>query len=373
MSLIDLYLQKCQQLNLKEDGLQRQALDQLSTIQKALNDHTSRKHSWFRKNIPDIKGLYLWGGVGRGKTFIMDLFYEALDEPKKQRQHFNHFMKQIHAWLRKYQGQKDPLQKVAEAIAEQYRIICFDEFFVEDIADAMILGGLFKALFEKGIILVATSNIPPDRLYAGGLQRQLFLPAIEALKQHVTVFNLDSGIDYRQRELKSSENYFYPSDHAKTYLSQKFSQIAIDADAGLKHTDILLEDRKISIIAVASNIIWFDFFAICGHARGVSDYITLARTYKHVIIANIPILTEAHENESRRFIALVDEFYDENTHLIISAATHYNDIYQGQKLIFQFERTLSRLKEMQSEQYMAAVQEKFFYNPKENQTTVKNS
>lgn len=347
MSLRDSYLNYLKTHHYNEDPLQLQAIERLQQIIGQIDDNSANAKVWslFKKKPDPIKGLYMWGGVGRGKTFIMDLFYDTLTIEKKTRLHFNHFMQQVHQHLRDFQGQKNPLQKVANSIADKYSLICFDEFFVEDIADAMILGGLFTQLFALGIILVATSNIPPERLYQGGLQRELFLPAIDCLIQHVTVLNLDSGTDYRQLVQTHNQNYFYPLPQATIDLDDRFKK---NASAHVMYaTEIILEDRLIKVKAVDEEAIWFDFLNICGDGRGVSDYIALAKRFDTIYISNMPILTIKYESEARRFIAMIDEFYDEDKHVIIAADADFNAIYQGQKLKFEFERTKSRLHEMQ--------------------------
>ncbi|WP_440616865.1 cell division protein ZapE [Cysteiniphilum sp. 6C5] len=347
MSLHENYLSYIKGHHYSEDPLQLQAIDLLQQVIDQLDNKVIKAKSWrlFKKKPDPIKGLYMWGGVGRGKTFIMDLFYDALNTQKKTRLHFNHFMQQVHQSLRSFQGQKNPLQMVAHNIADQYSIICFDEFFVEDIADAMILGNLFTQLFALGVTLVATSNIPPERLYQGGLQRELFLPAIDCLIKHVTVLNLDSGTDYRQLAQARNQNYFYPLPQATLDLANRFKQNA--STHVMYDTDIILEDRLVKVKAVDENAIWFDFSSICGDGRGVSDYIALAKRFDMIYISDMPILTIKDESETRRFIAMIDEFYDEDKHVIIAADTDFNDIYQGEKLKFEFERTKSRLHEMQ--------------------------
>ncbi|WP_192483377.1 MULTISPECIES: cell division protein ZapE [Cysteiniphilum] len=350
MTLRDSYLNYLNAHHYNEDSLQLQAIDYLQQIIARVKEQDSIKSkTWrlFKKKPDPIKGLYMWGGVGRGKTFIMDLFYDTLTIDNKTRLHFNHFMQQVHQSLRNFQGQNNPLQKVAHNIADQYSVICFDEFFVEDIADAMILGGLFTQLFELGITLIATSNIPPERLYQGGLQRELFLPAIDCLIKHVTVLNLDSGTDYRQLTQSHNQNFFYPLPEATLDLANRFKQSA--STHVIYDTEIILEDRLVKVKAVDEHAIWFDFFSICGDGRGVSDYIALAKRFDTIYISDMPILTIKHESESRRFIAMIDEFYDEDKHVIIAAETDFNDIYQGEKLKFEFERTKSRLHEMQQQ------------------------
>ncbi|WP_116964440.1 cell division protein ZapE [Fastidiosibacter lacustris] len=350
MSLIDRYQEYITIQNFQQDSLQLQAIEKLESIGNILNN-VNQKNRWslFRKKVQSVKGLYMWGGVGRGKTFIMDLFYESLILSSKRRQHFNHFMKEVHTLLKQFQGQKNPLYETAKDIAKQSKVICFDEFFVEDIADAMILGNLFKMLFSLDVTLVTTSNIPPERLYQGGLQRELFLPAINALTEHVEVFNLDSGVDYRQQILQSVQRYFYPLTQGTSTLTLLFKKQA--SSFAIYDTEIILEDRLVRVKAVDEQMIWFDFFAICGDTRGVNDYIALAKRFDYIFISEMPILTTKFESETRRFIAMIDEFYDEGKYVIISADRHFDDIYQGERLKFEFQRTKSRLQAMQSDDY----------------------
>ncbi|WP_395947204.1 cell division protein ZapE [Caedibacter taeniospiralis] len=349
MNLVNRYQQYIATNSYEEDALQLQAISLLQGIADALNNELNETKTWhlFKKKPQAIRGLYMWGGVGRGKTFIMDLFYEELTIPDKTRQHFNHFMQDIHRLLRAFQGQKNPLKEVAKSIAQKTKVICFDEFFVEDIADAMILGKLFRHLFELNIILIATSNIPPEKLYQGGLQRELFLPAIHALLQHLDVLKLDSGIDYRKLSISANQHYFYPLPSGSEKLRSHFKNRA-SCDA-IYDTDIILEERLVKVKAVDENAIWFDFFSICGNARGVSDYIALAKRFARIYVSDMPTLDRKLESEARRFIAMIDEFYDEEKQVVISAAAGFNDIYQGEKLIFEFERTKSRLYEMQQQ------------------------
>jgi cell division protein ZapE len=300
-----------------------------------------------------VRGAYLWGGVGRGKTFVMDLFFSALPFENKLRYHFHRLMYRVHRRLSELEQQSDPLLTVADELAAQARLICFDEFFVSDIADAMILGRLFDALFERGVCLVATSNIPPHELYQGGLQRQKFLPAIALIQQHTQVLAVDGGSDYRLRVLEKAEIYHSPLDStAEENLARYFSEIA--PDTGTRGQSMEVLGRDISTIRRADGIGWFDFAALCAGPRSQDDYIEIARCFQTVILADVPRLDELRENEARRFIALVDEFYDRRVKLIISAAETVDSLYQGRRLQQEFARTRSRLQEMQSQQYLAA-------------------
>jgi len=323
----------------------RPSAGRLARLRRRVLGPTSRKER--------VRGAYLWGGVGRGKTFIMDLFFDALPFEDKLRYHFHRIMYRVHRRLAELGHLRDPLDVVAAELAGQARLICFDEFFVGDIADAMILARLLDALFERDVALVTTSNIPPDELYRGGLQRQKFLPAIELLNAHTEVVEVDGGADYRLRLLEKAEIYHSPLDRlAEQNLAGYFASMS--PDAGTVGQDIEVLGRNIRTVRRADGIAWFDFEELCGGPRSQDDYIEIARTFQTVILAAVPLLDEVRENEARRFIALVDEFYDRRVKLIISAAECIDDLYRGRRLPREFERTRSRLKEMQSHQYLAA-------------------
>lgn len=309
------------------------------------------------------RGLYMWGGVGRGKTWLMDLFYECLPFEQRMRMHFHRFMRRTHDELRRLAGSADPLQGVADRLAAEARVICFDEFFVSDITDAMILGELFDALFARGVALVATSNVPPRDLYRDGLQRRRFLPAIDLLERHTLVLNMDGGIDYRLRTLEQAELYHTPLDAgAEASLRASFEALAQDArsEAGAAPAEgaageIEVEGRRIRTLAQADEVVWFDFPAICDGPRSQNDYIEVAREYHAVLISGVPQFTVTREDQARRFISLVDEFYDRGVKLILSAEVPIEDLYAGERLRFEFERTRSRLLEMQSREYLGRV------------------
>lgn len=322
-----------------------------STEQSSLK-RLFRRKSVHRRAAPVIGlGIYLWGGVGRGKTYLMDCFYDALPDANKRRTHFHRFMKEVHERQKNYPRAQDPLRRLAADIAKETRILCFDEFFVSDVADAMILGRLIQALFDQGVCLVTTSNIPPDRLYENGLQRASFLPAIEALKSHTTVLHVDGPTDFRLRVLKHVELYHYPLDQvADQNLSLYFDQISVEP--GNHNTEIDVLGRRIAARREADGILWADFTALCHGPRSAADYVEIAQCYNTVLMSGLHQLTWQFENEARRLINLVDEFYDRGVKLIISAECAMAEIYVGDKLRFEFERTLSRLQEMQSEEYL---------------------
>ena len=303
-----------------------------------------------REQAP-VTGLYLWGGVGRGKTYLVDLFYDCLPFRRKMRVHFHRFMQRVHRDLRLLQGEKNPLDKVADSLAAEAKVVCFDEFFVSDITDAMILGGLLKKLFARGVTLVATSNIVPGRLYENGLQRARFLPAIELIKKHTEVVNVDGKVDYRLRTLVKAEIYHCPLDEAALHsLTASFESLA--PEPGCRNSQIEIEGRMIDAVMVADDVLWCDFKALCDGPRSQNDYIELARLYHAVLIANVPVMDAAAEDMARRFINLIDEFYDRNVKVIISAEVEIHLLYSGERLTFEFERTKSRLLEMQSHEYL---------------------
>jgi cell division protein ZapE len=299
-----------------------------------------------------VRGVYLWGGVGRGKTLLMDLFYNTLPFEDKRRQHFHRFMASVHERLKHHRYVENPLELVADEIANETRIICFDELAVTDIADAMLLGNLFQGLFARGVTLAATSNIVPDELYSGGLQRQRFLPTIELLKQHCEVVHVDGRVDYRLRALERADVYQTPcGTDADRRLGEFFEAIA--PDEGDDGGSLELFGRRIAYRRAADGVVWFDFEAICDGPRSQDDYIELSRLYQTVLVSDVPRFDATLENQARRFIALVDEFYDRRVKLILSAEAPATELYRGDRLRSDFLRTQSRLIEMQSHDYLS--------------------
>jgi cell division protein ZapE len=298
------------------------------------------------------RGLYFWGGVGRGKTMLMDWFYESLRFSPRERTHFYRFMRQVHAELRMASRRTRPLDTVAQRLAQRVRVICLDEFFIADIADAMILAGLFEGLFRRGVTLVATSNTPPRDLYKDGLQRERFLPTIELIQNQMDVLHLDGGTDYRLRQLERAPTYL-DSTRAGTaaQLQERFAALAGDSAAGPKTLSI--DDRGIAALATGAGMAWFEFGELCEGPRSQNDYIELARSYHTIFISNIPGFTGDDEDAARRFIAAIDEFYDRGVKLVVSAEAPPAELYHGERLELEFQRAASRLVEMQTQRYLA--------------------
>ena len=309
-----------------------------------------------RKRV--VRGLYLWGGVGRGKSFLMDSFYNCAPAERKRRVHFHRFMQDVHRGLRELQGQADPLLLYARELARDVRLLCLDEFHVTDITDAMLMRRLLEGMFEQGVVLVTTSNFEPDRLYLHGLQRGQFLPAIELIKEFLDVVGIDNGVDYRLRELEKAGVYHTEAD-ADARLEQAYLHIARHDSSG--DTQMEVEGRMINVRRQARGVAWFDFPALCDGPRAKADYIELARRYHTVLLSGVPRFSIDDADRLRRFVWLVDEFYDRRVKLIIAAAAPATDLVDGSPVADRFqanlnaslnERLVSRLTEMQSHDYL---------------------
>ncbi|MCG7551984.1 cell division protein ZapE [Pseudoalteromonas sp. Of11M-6] len=351
------YQQDLQRDDFQYDSAQENAVKHLQRLYDDLINQPPVKQNFLSRLFskaepPKVKGLYFWGGVGRGKTYLVDTFYDALPTERKMRVHFHRFMHRVHTELKKLNEVKNPLESIADTFKSETDIICFDEFFVQDITDAMLLGGLMQALFARGIVLVATSNIVPDDLYKNGLQRARFLPAIELVKANTEVVNVDSGIDYRLRTLEQAEIFHSPLDkQADENLFDYFNKLS--PEPGKAEQAIEIEGRMIQTRIVSDCIVMFDFPALCETARSQVDYMEISRLYNTVILSNVKQMGQQNDDAARRFIALVDEFYERNVTLIISAAAPITELYTEGTLNFEFKRCISRLQEMQSHEYLA--------------------
>jgi cell division protein ZapE len=305
-----------------------------------------------RRARPTVRGLYLWGPVGRGKTLLMDQFAASLPEDAALRVHFHRFMLDVHARLRALGDISDPLPRVAEEFAARSRVLCLDEFMVTDIGDAMILHGLLRALFEQGVVLVTTSNTPPSALYRGGLQRERFLPAIALIERQCEVLELTSPHDWRLRVLTRAPVYLTPDNaHAEAALGRLFGQLA--QGPVQEGGELRIDDRAIQVRKAAANVAWFDFAALCDGPYGSADYIELARIYPTILVSRLPQFTPFNEDAAQRFVHLVDELYDRRVKLAVTAQVPVVELYDGRRLRAEFARTESRLIEMQSEAWLA--------------------
>jgi cell division protein ZapE len=335
-----------------KDERQIDIMKTLDVLYHELIEQQANSGSLFSKfkKQKTVKGLYLWGTVGTGKSFLMDLFFTNLPLENKMRIHFHAFMQRIHQELKEAVGQKEPLTIVAKKIARDTCVLCFDEFFVSDIADAMLLGGLFEALFAQGVTLITNSNCKPDDLYKNGMLRERFFPAIELIKENTRVIHILTKSDYRLRHMLEAGVYYTPlNEKSQEEMAHSFKHFSKSKPC--THTPIRILGRDINIIKQTDKTIWFDFKDICGKPRSQNDYIELAKCYQTVLISNVPIIGEREEDFITCFIKLVDVFYDERIRLVLSAQTLAKDIYPSGPLSFEFQRTESRLIEMQSKDY----------------------
>lgn len=340
------------------DTAQASAIEELDVLWQQLIAFKSKRNQFLGRSLlsPEIpKGLYLWGGVGRGKTFLMDGFYACLPYRRKRRVHFHHFMAEVHHEMKRLSREKDPLMALATQIAEATRLLCLDEFHVDDIADAMILGRLITALFERGVVLITTSNYQPDDLYPQGLQRQNFLPAIALLKRELKVLNIDGGHDYRIHAIAREPLFLVSRNHddddANEYrMSTLFDKISSGKQQDINSITVL--DRTFSVKKVARTAVWFEFKVLCGGAHDQSDYLEIAHRFPTLFLSHIPTMNAALSAEARRFTWLIDVLYDNNVRLIASAAADLENLYGDDLRAGEFLRTVSRLTEMQSDHYL---------------------
>jgi cell division protein ZapE len=337
--------------NYEPDPAQAYAMHQLDQLFQRLHvtslENLSRH--FFRRKVNHFSGIYLYGEVGAGKTWMMDLFYQCLRK-KKRRFHFHQFMGEIHLELKRLQGHKNPLKIIAKNLAKTADIICFDELFVNDIADAMLLASLFKFMFAQGIFFVMTSNRPPDDLYLNGLQRSRFYPAIELLNAKMQLIKVQSLKDYRWREALSNGVYFAPLDHTTAEALQTlFAQLTLEEM--IDHDAIEVNQRAIACVASAQDVVWLDFSQLCHTPRCAQDYLSLSKRFKIFILDQVPVIPPEDDNAISYLISLVDVLYDARCRLVLRAAAAPKDLYAGDKLKFEFQRTLSRLQEMQTQTY----------------------
>ncbi|MES2299798.1 MAG: cell division protein ZapE [Pseudomonadota bacterium] len=355
MNVQEFYQHTLSQRGFKSDAAQQRAVDRLQHAYEQWVYFKSRRSSSLKRliNRPDVpRGVYLWGGVGRGKSFLMDSFYSVVPVVRKTRLHFHEFMRAVHRQLDELKGVADPLDEVARRIARKYRLICFDEFHVSDIADAMILYNLLTALFENGVSFIMTSNYDPDLLYPDGLHRDRMLPTIALLKDKLDVMNVDAGIDYRKRALEQVDCYHTPlGAAADAALRAAYAGVAESADEDPR---VRIEEREIRALRRAGGIIWFDFATLCGGPRSQNDYLEIASRFHTVVLSGIPAMSAAQSSEARRFTWLIDVFYDHKVKLLMSAETAPEQLYTQGVLSNEFHRTVSRIIEMQSREYMDA-------------------
>ncbi|HEY4297195.1 MAG TPA: cell division protein ZapE [Paraburkholderia sp.] len=355
MNVTEYYEKELQTRGYQSDPAQRAAVDRLQRCYDEWVAYKARRSNALRKWIihPDLpRGVYMWGGVGRGKSFLMDSFYAVVPVQRKTRLHFHEFMREVHRELEELKGRADPLDELARLIAKRYRLICFDEFHVSDIADAMILYRLLDRLFTNGVQFVMTSNYDPDLLYPDGLHRDRMLPAIALLKDKLDVINVDAGVDYRQRTLAQVEVYHTPlGAKADRALRHWFAQLAAVPD---ESPILRIEKRELKALRRADGVVWFDFATLCGGPRSQNDYLELASRFHAVILSDVPQMTPRMASEARRFTWLIDVFYDHKVKLLMSAAVPPEQLYPDGPMANEFTRTVSRIVEMQSKEYLEA-------------------
>lgn len=358
---------------LRVDEEQRAVMERLELI----GDELTRRQSWrppsrslfarwvrpTEQGVEGIKGLYLWGGVGRGKTHLCDLFFDEVPFTDKTRLHFHRFMQLIHDDLRNLEGVDDPLSVIADDWAKKARLLLLDEIHVNDITDAMLLGGLLTELFKRGVTLVTTSNVPPDELYKDGLQRARFLPAIAQIRKHTNVLEMVGATDYRLRIMQKEPVYIISESfenaagdsQATAAMQNYFNTLRTEIDAA--DNSIVINSRNLPVLGHSADVVWFSFDTLCNTERSTQDYIELATLYHTVMVSDVPIMTDETNDAARRFVNMIDEFYDRGVKLILSAEAAADNLYTGKRLAFEFERAASRLIEMQTTTYLSQTRE----------------
>jgi cell division protein ZapE len=347
--VVGLYEQSLSRRGFLADPSQRRAVERLQQLYEDWSAYKKRRNSALKRLVvrPALpKGVYLWGPVGRGKSFLMDAFYLCVPLVRKRRVHFHHFMREIHRELDELKGTEDPIAAAAARTARRYRLICFDEFHVGDIADAMILGRFLEQAMERGVQFVMTSNYPPDGLYPNGLQRERFLPAIELIKSRLDVVGVDNGTDYRRLKMERLKVYHIGNEEEFPAIFEALK----DVEEERQPLDV--EGRTIAYRKRAGGLVWFDFATLCGGARSYADYVDLARRFHTVMLSGVPRLSAKHADAARRFTWLVDVFYDDKVNLIVSAEAQPEDLFPAGENAAEFQRTVSRLHEMQSVEYL---------------------
>jgi cell division protein ZapE len=347
--VVSLYEQHLGRRGFVSDPSQRRAVERLQRLYEEWTAYKKRRSNALARLVvkpPLPKGVYLWGPVGRGKSFLMDSFFLCVPLVRKRRVHFHHFMREIHRDLHELKGSEDPIAAVAEKVSRKHRLICFDEFHVGDIADAMILGRFLEQAMDKGVQFVMTSNYPPDELYPNGLQRERFLPVIELLKQRLDVVSVDNGTDYRRLKMEKLQVYHLDNE---AILEKIFSELK---DVEEEDHPLDVEGREIAYRKRAGGLVWFDFEVLCGGPRSYTDYVDLAKRFHTVILSGVPHLEAKRADAARRFTWLVDVFYDDRVKLVVSAAAPPEALFPEGENSAEFQRTVSRLHEMQSARYL---------------------
>ncbi|HZS70017.1 MAG TPA: cell division protein ZapE [Burkholderiales bacterium] len=353
--VVALYEESLAKRGFVSDPAQWRAVERLQRLYEEWSAYKARRNTALKRLLvhpAPPKGVYLWGPVGRGKSFLMDAFYRCVPLVRKRRVHFHHFMREIHRELDELRGTEDPLAAVAERTARRYRLICFDEFHVADIADAMILGRFLEQVMNRGVEFVMTSNYPPDGLYPNGLQRERFLPAIEFIKERLDVVGVDNGTDYRRLKMERMKVYHVGADAP---LAKIFDELR-DVEPERQPLDV--EGRTIPYRKRAGGLVWFDFDVLCGGARSYADYVDLAKRFHTVMLSGVPRMSPKDSDAARRFTWLVDVFYDDRVNLIIAAATEPEDLFTAGEQSAEFQRTVSRLHEMQTVEYLRTERRK---------------
>jgi cell division protein ZapE len=347
--VIAIYEQSLARRGFVSDPAQWRAVERLQRLYEEWSAYKEKRGNALKRLLvhPGLpKGVYLWGPVGRGKSFLMDAFFLCVPLVRKRRVHFHHFMREIHRELDELRGRQDPLVAVAERTARRYRLICFDEFHVSDIADAMILGRYLEQVMSRGVEFVMTSNYPPDGLYPNGLQRERFVPAIEFIKEHLDVVSVDNGIDYRRLKMEKMKVYHVGSDAPLAAIFDELRDVEEESHA------LDVEGREIPYRKRAGGLVWFDFQALCDGPRSYADYVDLAKRFHTVMLSGIPRLSAKDSDAARRFTWLVDVFYDDRVNLIVSAPAEPEELFTAGEQAAEFQRTVSRLHEMQSVEYL---------------------